>query len=46
QRLAQEPEASTMGRGVDKERAFFEAALAAGWEAGRRARQRQGGLNV
>lgn len=37
--LAQEPHARTMGRGVEEERAFFEAALAAGLEAGRRARR-------
>lgn len=44
-RLASEPEARTMGRGVEEERAFFEAALAAGWEAGRRARQQRGGVD-
>lgn len=43
-RLAGEPEARTMGRGVEEDRAFFEAALAAGWEAGRRARRQQGGV--
>lgn len=44
--LAEEPQARTMGRGVGEERAFFAAALAAGWEAGQRARQRQGGLKA
>ncbi|BAS27546.1 DUF3866 family protein [Limnochorda pilosa] len=43
--LAAEPEARTMGRDVEEEQAFFEAALAAGWEAGRRARRRQGGVD-